>query len=285
MEDAMALSEAAPAALAHETIHATGDTIAVRRSGKGPAILCLHATGHGARDFDGLALRMGGRAEFIAVDFPGHGDSPGGVHPASAARYAEIVAGAVEALGLKRYVIMGNSIGGAAAIIHAATHPEKVRALVLCNPGGLQPVNLIARFYCRSMAKLFARGEHKDPHFARDFRRYYEKTVLPARSAAWRREEIIAQGYLAARALREAWESFARPEADIRRLTPIIKAPVLYAWAKGDAAIAWSRCRKAALAAADASVEMFPGGHASFLEAPDAFDAALGRFLDRIGNG
>jgi pimeloyl-ACP methyl ester carboxylesterase len=56
---------------------------------------------------------------------------------------------------------------------------------------------------------------------------------------------------------------------------------VLYAWAKNDAAIAWSRSRRAALTAPDHAIAMFDASHSAFLEQPEAFDAALVHFLEK----
>jgi pimeloyl-ACP methyl ester carboxylesterase len=98
--------------------------------------------------------------------------------------------------------------------------------------------------------------------------------------AAWRRDEIVAEAYTSAGLLRHAWEGFIRPQSDIRRLMPQLRCPVLFAWAKDDRAVAWSRSRKAALSTPDHTVALLPGGHAAFLEAPEAFDAALLAFVD-----
>src|ERR1700761_1877759 len=112
-------------------------TLAATRRGKGPAVLCLHAIGHGARDFEMLADRIGDRFEVIALDWPGQGRSaPDGV-PASAVHYETVVGQAMDALGLDSAILIGNSIGGATALRFAAHNPARVRGLVLCDSGGL----------------------------------------------------------------------------------------------------------------------------------------------------
>ncbi|TDP49300.1 alpha/beta fold hydrolase [Zavarzinia compransoris] len=258
-------------------IQAAGATIAVRTQGAGPAILCLHATGQGARDYDRFAERMGDRFTVLALDWPGHGDSPAEAAPASAARYAGILAGAVAALGLSRVIVIGNSIGGAAAISYAAAHPDRVRGLVLCDSGGLAPVNLVARLYCRHMARRFARAAAGDRRFPDWFARYY-RTILPAPAADWRRDEIVAGGPAVAGILAQAWESFARPQADLRHLVPALAMPVFYAWGRKDRTLRWSWSKAAALKAPNRRVQLFDAGHAAFLEQPDEFDRAFAGF-------
>jgi len=255
------------------TIEASGARIAVRRHGAGPAIVCLHATGHGARDFDRLAARLGNRFEFAAIDWPGQGDSPSEAKPASAARYAEILEGALESLGFERCILLGNSVGGAAAITYAAKNPERVRALVLCNSGGLIASNPLVRFYCRMMARRFEHGASVRS-FQSWFARYYRQ-VLPRAEAAWRREEIVANGARMAPVLAQAWNSFAAPEADIRDLIPSLRMPVLYAWGRRDRTLPWSWVKRTAQRTPQAEIVLFDAGHSAFLEQPEEFDAAL----------
>jgi hypothetical protein len=38
-----------------ELVNAAGARVAAHRDGRGPAVICLHATGHGARDFARLS--------------------------------------------------------------------------------------------------------------------------------------------------------------------------------------------------------------------------------------
>ncbi|MFM8940035.1 MAG: alpha/beta fold hydrolase, partial [Phenylobacterium sp.] len=114
-------------------VSALGAHLSQTRCGYGPVVVCLHATGHGARDFDRLAQRLGGSFTFIALDWPGQGDSPRESAPASAERYAELAGGVLEALDLRDVILLGNAIGGAAAILCAAACPDRVRGLVLCN--------------------------------------------------------------------------------------------------------------------------------------------------------
>jgi pimeloyl-ACP methyl ester carboxylesterase len=262
-----------------QLVPAAGDQIAVTRVGVGNPIVCLHATGHGAGDFARLADKLQSDFEFVMIDWPGHAESPAGSQPASALRYSQIVEAVAARLELPSCVVVGNSIGGAAAIEFAARRPESVRGLVLCNPGGLQRVGLVGRFVCRRMARFFATGERGAASFSAKFRRYYEREVLPTEAARWRREEIVDAAPRAARALREAWESFAEPRADIRHLAPGVRCPVLLAWATGDRYVAWSRSRRAALSIPNAEVSFYAGGHAAFLEEPERFAAEFAAFV------
>jgi 4,5:9,10-diseco-3-hydroxy-5,9,17-trioxoandrosta-1(10),2-diene-4-oate hydrolase len=229
-----------------------------------------------------LAERLGHSFEFVAIDWPGHGASPGGDSPVTAARFAEILRAVLDELRLLRAVIIGSSIGGAAAILYTAQQPDRVSALVLCNPGGLQPVGVIARLVCRRMAAFFASGERHEVAYPQRFRRYYECEVLSSPAAAWRREEIIADADGTAGLLRQAWEGFASSESDLRPLAPRLSAPVMFAWAKRDRYIAWSRSKRAAVSVPQHIVRFFDGSHCAFLEDPDRFDQEFLKFMDGV---
>ncbi len=261
------------------TIEASGTRLAVTRAGLGSPIICLHAIGHGARDFARLADELGRQYQFISIDWPGHGASPREPAPAGAVRYAELLESVIDTFGISSAHILGNSVGGAAAIRYAASHPDRVRGLILCNPAGLAPVNFIARLVCRRMAAFFARGAHDDPRFAAQFRRYYERDVLPATAATWRREEIIATAAGVAPILQQAWNGFADADADLRHLVTKVGCPTLFAWAKGDRYVAWSRSKRAVLKFPNRQVRLFDGGHSAFLEEPSAFVEALKEFI------
>lgn len=255
------------------TIAAAGVNLAVRRHGKGLPIVCMHAIGHDGRDFDALASRLGDDFEFIMMDWPGQGQSPQDNGGVSSRRYGEILTEALSILDLHRVILLGNSIGGGAGIIAASKQPQRVRGLVLCNTAGLVKPGLIARFFCRNKAKFFEQAERGVPDFAQKFRRYYEKVVLPAAPAAQRREEIIATAVEVGPIIRQAWLSFTAPESNLRPLAATIKCPVLVAWAKDDRVNNWRFSKAGAQMFPEHRIEMLPGGHSPFLEAPVEFDA------------
>jgi 4,5:9,10-diseco-3-hydroxy-5,9,17-trioxoandrosta-1(10),2-diene-4-oate hydrolase len=257
-----------------------GVRLAYNDDGSGPAIVCLHAIGHGAGDFVSLRERLRSRYRVIALDWPGQGNSGDDRIPASAARYTELLSAFLDALGVEPAVLLGNSIGGAAAMRYAATHPARVRALVLANPGGLDRGGggVLVGAMTGLMARFFAAGARGARWYPWAFAAYYRR-ILTGPAAAEQRARIIAAGAEVAPVLAQAWRSFGTPDADIRALAPRVTCPVLFTWATGDWTNQLSRCRAAIARFPRARVETFKGGHAAFLEAPDTFMPALERFL------
>lgn len=263
---------------------ADGTSIGIKRMGRGVPVVCLHATGHGGRDYEAFAQTIASRGfEAITLDWPGQGGSPfEETHrTASAERYADILEALMPQLVLAELpIIVGNSIGGASALIFALRHPEQVRALVLCDPGGLAPVNRLAKIVIGMMVGFFSAGARGARWFPPAFAAYYRR-VLPEKPAADQRRRIVRAGFEVAPVLRQTWDSFRAPEADLREFATQLRVPVLFAWAKKDQIVAWSRSKQAVKNIPGAEVQLFNAGHAAFLEDPAAFNQAFFSFAEK----
>jgi 4,5:9,10-diseco-3-hydroxy-5,9,17-trioxoandrosta-1(10),2-diene-4-oate hydrolase len=258
-----------------------GVSLAVHDSDAGgtrPGIVCLHAIGHGGADFSRFEDAFAAEYRIITVDWPGQGASGNDHQPASAARYRELFELLVAKLGLERFVIVGNSIGGAVAVGYAAAHPEKVRALILSNPGGFDPGGILAGLYIRNLERHFRAGVEGDPSYKDWFRGYYEGILVTAEGAR-ERDAIIESAYEIAPRLLEAWQSFRMPGADQRALAARLTMPVLVAWAEKDALVTFARNREAIESIPNGHLQMFQAGHAPFVETPAEFNRAAAAFL------
>jgi pimeloyl-ACP methyl ester carboxylesterase len=115
-------------------------TLAGEASGTGPAVLLLHGLTatrryvvHGSRAIERAGHRV------IAFDARGHGlSSPAGGPPDYT--YDELVADALAVLdaeGVDRAALVGQSMGSATAVALALRHPERVSALAVVTPAHL----------------------------------------------------------------------------------------------------------------------------------------------------
>lgn len=259
------------------TVDVDGVAIAVSREGAGPPVVCLHAVGHGGRDFEAFAAGVRGSHEVVCIDWPGHGRSAADHQPTSAARYADVLVRVLDQLGVTRPILVGNSIGGAAALLFARQRPT--RAIVLCNSGGLFEVGLLNRLVCRLFASFYDAGARGARWFPRAFAWYYAHLVL-LREPAWpQRERIAAAGSEMAPLLREAWRGFALPAADLRELASTLDVPIWCAWGRDDRILPVSLVRATVKRMRQGSLTVFSAGHSPFLECPTEFSAA---FLTRF---
>ena len=110
--------------------------------GEGHPVLMIHGSGPGVSGFVNWRLAMPELARHcrvIAPDMLGFGYSDraaDGVY--SAARWVDQAVGLMDALGLEQTDIVGNSFGGALALMLAIQHPGRVRRLVLMGAAGVE---------------------------------------------------------------------------------------------------------------------------------------------------
>jgi len=177
-----------------------------------------------------------------------------------------------------RLVLLGNSIGGAAAVRYAAALPARVDGLILSNPGGFDRGGFFAGIYIRLLERHFRAGVDGKASFSSWFRKYYARILITEEALAhW--VAIVLSAYESAPRLLEAWRSFRMAEADQRALAVRLTMPVLVAWASQDRIIRWSRNRAAVEAIPNRQVVMFQAGHSPFLETSQAFAAEARVFL------
>jgi pimeloyl-ACP methyl ester carboxylesterase len=266
-----------------KSIELDGIRVAYTDTGGGDqVIICLHAIGHGARDFQDLSARLREQYRVIALDFPGQGNSAPDPHPASGTRYTRLLSIFVEKLDLKSVVILGNSIGGATAVRYQNEHADRVRALILCDSGGLTPPpDQKSQAYIQSYVEFFEAGRKGAPWFSAAFDGYY-RTILIAPQAQAERERIVGSAYEIAPILEQAWQSFARPEESLWKILPEVRSPVLAAWARHDTIIPLDSNAPAIARFPRHALEVFDGGHAAFLEDPDNFERQLKKFLATV---
>ncbi|MFE1908010.1 alpha/beta fold hydrolase [Streptomyces gardneri] len=144
MTDSLCPSSAEPAEFVERVVVAPdGVRLSCRDwGGAGADVLLLHGlAGHaGEWDVTARALRDAGH-RVLALDQRGHGSSGRRPEDVSRAAYVADVVAVVTELGLRRPVLMGQSLGGHTALLTAAAHPELPRALVLveAGPGGSNP--------------------------------------------------------------------------------------------------------------------------------------------------
>jgi pimeloyl-ACP methyl ester carboxylesterase len=104
--------------------------------GEGPEdVLLLHGLGGTKTSFFDTAAALSRRYRVHALDFPGFGgSSKPSLAPYDAAFFARTVTGAMDALGIDRAHVVGNSMGGRVALELGLEHPDRVGGLALLCP-------------------------------------------------------------------------------------------------------------------------------------------------------
>ncbi|WGV24230.1 alpha/beta fold hydrolase [Halotia branconii] len=107
--------------------------ILYRIGGEGEPILLLHMTPRSSDEFQELMPILAAKKLVIAMDLMGLGDSDKPPRVYSVKDYAKTAIALLDELGIKKTSIFGSLTGGYIAGEMAATYPERVDKLILCN--------------------------------------------------------------------------------------------------------------------------------------------------------
>jgi pimeloyl-ACP methyl ester carboxylesterase len=116
-----------------------GVTVHLRDEGPkdAPAIMLLHGSNADLHTWDPWVAALTSQYRVIRFDQVGHGlTGPDPKHDYSRANYVADVLAVADTLGLQRFIIGGNSMGGKHALAFAVAHPSRVIGLVLVDASG-----------------------------------------------------------------------------------------------------------------------------------------------------
>ncbi len=118
-----------------DRIDVGGRTTHVLQAGSGEPLVVLHGAGI-VEGFDPF-LALADRVRVIVPTLPGFGETDLDPPVSSVVQVVDHTVTVLDALGLGSMVLVGHSLGGWIAASLAARHPDRVRALVLVAPYGL----------------------------------------------------------------------------------------------------------------------------------------------------
>jgi 2-hydroxymuconate-semialdehyde hydrolase len=123
------------------TVHVDGVAVNMHDRGEGTPVLLIHGSGPGVSAWANWRLTipaLAARHRVVAPDMVGFGYSerPAGVRYDMDTWVRQLV-GLLDALGIARADIVGNSFGGALALAVAIRHPQRVDRLVLMGSTGV----------------------------------------------------------------------------------------------------------------------------------------------------
>ena len=160
---------------------ANGRRIHYLDEGQGPAVVFLHGSGNGASGYSNFKgnypalVKAGYRCILPDLVGFGYSDKPADVeYPLSF--FVECVKQTLDAIGVDRYTVLGNSLGGAVALGLALEHPKNVERLVLMAPGGLN--DLPDYLAMPGMAAMFATFSSPEPLTVERMKQFFIKAFV-----------------------------------------------------------------------------------------------------------
>jgi pimeloyl-ACP methyl ester carboxylesterase len=101
--------------------------------GKGRVLVLLHGFLGSHEVWSGFSKKLSRRFRVIAIDLPGHGETPCIGYYHSMELLAQSVKAVLDKAGVRRYIIAGHSMGGYVALTFAELFPDNVSGICLFN--------------------------------------------------------------------------------------------------------------------------------------------------------
>jgi pimeloyl-ACP methyl ester carboxylesterase len=237
--------------------------------GEGPAVLLTHGFGATAEMWAGQVEAFRDRYRIVAWDMRGHGRTD---YPEDQGLYSEDhtvadIAALLDHCGIERAVVGGLSLGGYAALGFHIEYPERTRALIICDTG-----------------PGFRKDESRQAWNERTIRRA-EKYEIEGLSTQRASAEVDASSHRSAEGLvRAARGMLTQRDSAVIDSLPGIEVPSIVIVGANDTNFLVSSDYMAAKIPGAVKVVIPDAGHGANIDQPEAFNQAMGSFLDGLPN-
>lgn len=229
------------------------------------AIVMIHGYSADKTVWLRFARHFTDRYRVVIVDLPGHGETP--FDPAlryDTGSQSERVVRAMDALGLARAHVIGNSMGGFITARLALDHPDRVRSATLVNAAGVTSPEP------SDMDRMLASGRNPfQIHSRAEFADFYAMTMAKPPWVPRMTLDFMADRYMSQREpLDRIFRDFHRVDMLDDRLAEI-HVPVLVMWGGKDRLLHVSAAERWASGIAGARKVVYPElGHMPMVEDP-----------------
>ncbi|MBT5155568.1 MAG: alpha/beta hydrolase [Gammaproteobacteria bacterium] len=256
-----------------------------------PPIILLHGSNASLHTFEPWVTRLKDKYRIVTIDLPGHGLTgaiPSGDYSKEA--MVKVVNVLANELGLKHFVIGGNSMGGGIALRYALDHPKEITGLVLINSSGFTRNKYqnddsqgVLAFRLLKNPLFRAIGEVIDPYYF----------VSQGLEAAFHQHTVVTETMVMRYydlALREGTRKAIMKRFSATRDTKYqaqdlarIEVPTLLMWGKEDAVIPFAFASGFETLIPGISTAYYDGvGHIPMEEVPEISAADLVAFMEKI---
>ncbi|OLF10345.1 alpha/beta fold hydrolase [Actinophytocola xanthii] len=266
-------------------VRVDGLRVRYRVTGDGPPVLLLHGIARSLEDWTEQHQLLEGFRVY-SVDLPGFGESDPLPGRATLPPYAEHVRGFLDAVGERQPVhVVGNSLGGAVAMLLALRHPDRVRSMVLVASAGfgrevtialrllaLRPVGRLLLRPSRAGARRMERALFRDGSFVTEER--VERSLAFARRPHGARVMLeLCRSLGTFRGVRPGWREL------LLTATARAGAPTLVVWGSHDLILPAAHLAEARTLLPHVRTHLFPDtGHMPQIERAEEFAALVQKF-------
>lgn len=252
----------------------------LERDGSGETIVLLHGFAADKENWLRFVRHIPDRYRIIALDLPGHGESTRDFKThydsySMARRFAK----AAEKIGLERFHLAGNSMGGLVSILYSSDHPEKVISLGLFDSAGVLGPDKSDFF------KSLDKGENPLVVTSREgFANLLELCFNKQPFLPWPARSVMAERYISRSDFnRKMWEDLfsIRDDTPVRNILPGLHMPVLILWGDNDRILDVSSTAVFRSYLPDARTALVKGcGHVPMVERPEETALKYSAFIN-----
>jgi len=252
-------------------------------SGQGEAMVFLHGMTGSTQDWRNQVTLLSPKYRVVALDQRGHGKSaaPSKEEEYSMQIFVDDVFGLLKLLDIKKCCLAGHSIGGFIALQFALGHPEMLAGLVLVGTSSGQFARDPNFAKLREKLDELARSQGMEAAFE------YDAANNPQRIERFQKHPELRE-VTRRKMLMTSPNGFIYGSKAIGKWEPVtprlseIKVPALICWGDEDTPFT-EAVQVLKKGIADSELVTFKGvGHNPHEEAPDVFNEALLKFLDRV---
>lgn len=250
-------------------------TVTFSDTGKGRVVVLLHGFLGSHKIWESTIQSLSKSFRVIAIDLPGHGDTDcfGYVHTMEL--LAKSVKAVMDSLRLKKYVIIGHSMGGYAGLAFADMYPDNLKGLCLYHSSAYADSDEKKRDRTRSIKVV--KANHKI------FTTEVIKNLFATKNYKYLKDEIAFAQKIAAKTSKQsiiaALEGMKdRPHRDM--ILGLAHFPVMMVIGEHDNVLSSNQLlEQADLIQNKHILYLEHDGHMGFLESPRVSNQALKRFL------
>lgn len=263
-----------------DRVDVDGLSIAYERAGVGPPVVLLHGILQDSRVWRDQLDDLSDEFTVVAWDAPGCGRSPDPPDSWRLPDYGDCLVGFVEATGLRAAHLLGLSWSSGLVLQAYRSRPAVARSLVLTGGyagwAGSLPPDLVRQRLERAEREADLPPETWVPG-------WLPGLLTPSAPAALVEDVAATMSEFHPAGYRVMARAFA--EADLRAVLPRVRVPTLLLHGELDQRSPLSVAEDLHARIPSSELVVLPGvGHLSHLEAPQAYNAAVRRFVRAVGS-
>ena len=248
--------------------------------GSGPPLLLIHGTAASLHTWEGWTESLKTDFRIIRLDLPGFGlTGPDPEARYQLDEYAQFIQAFMSQLGIEKYSLAGNSLGGGIAWHVAALYPDSVEKLILVDPNGLPkdaPPSMVFRLAKNRITAALLKKFTPRSVIANNLEQVYYRDEKISEDLVTRYQDLTRRA-----GNRQAFVDRAnikdRPDL---KLFSQISCPVLIQWGRHDTWIPASDAELFNAYITNSQVIIYEdAGHVPMEEIPEKSAADVRRFL------